>query len=57
MSRGKMVAGTDKNDPCDPNPECSASTPTPPEKIRGFEAIFAILGLLAVAYLSRRRKK
>ncbi|KAF5434711.1 hypothetical protein C5S35_13360, partial [Candidatus Methanophagaceae archaeon] len=28
-------------------------TPTPP----GFEAVFAIAGLLAVAYLVQRRKK
>ena len=32
-----------------------ASTPTPEEGVPGFEAVFAIAGLLAVAYLLRRR--
>ncbi|RJS84013.1 PGF-CTERM sorting domain-containing protein, partial [Methanophagales archaeon] len=89
----EMLAGTDKDDPCDPNPECAAClairpltptpsptpsptptptatppipppvtptpsptpspTPTPP----GFEAVFAIAGLLAVAYLVLRKKR
>ena len=31
-------------------------TPTPTPKPQGFEAIFAIAGLLAIAYLLRRRK-
>ena len=87
----EMLAGTDPNDPCDPNSECSAcqairpptptpsptpaptvpplptptpsptptpvSTPTPPEKVPGFETIFTVAGLLAVAYLSKRKKK
>ena len=30
-------------------------TPTPEEGVPGFEAVFAIAGLLAVAYLLRRR--
>jgi len=35
----------------------STLTPTPkPEGVQGFEALFAILGLLAVAYLLKRRK-
>ncbi len=88
----EMLAGTDKDDPCDPNPDCAAclairpptpspmltptpkptvtptptmpptaapptptptQTPTPP----GFEAVFTIAGLLAVAYLVLRRKR
>jgi hypothetical protein len=89
----EILAGTDPNGPCDPNPECPAClairpptptpsptpapkpevtptptpsltptpvvtpTPTPPGKIPGFETSFAILGLLAVAYLLRRRRK
>jgi PGF-CTERM protein len=84
----EMLAGTDKNDPCDPNPECAAClairpltptptlpptptatptvpppvspTPTPPTSpspTPGFEAVFAIAGLLAVAYLVLRRKR
>jgi len=90
----EMLAGTDPNDPCDPNPECAAclatrpptptpspiptpaptpkpeaapaptpsptptpvATPTPPGKIPGFEAIFALLGLLAVSYLLRKKR-
>ncbi|HJH26150.1 MAG TPA: hypothetical protein C5S37_05085 [Methanophagales archaeon] len=79
-----MLAGTDKDDSCDPNPECAAclatkptATPTPtaaptakptaaatptPEPTAtpeppGFEAVFAIAGLLAIAYLVLRRKK
>jgi len=33
------------------------STPTPEEKgVPGFEAVFVIVGLLAMAYLLRRRK-
>jgi len=32
-------------------------TPTPTEKVPGFEAVFAIAGLLAVAYLVVRRKR
>ena len=90
----EMLAGTDPNDPCDPNPECAAclatrpptptpspiptpaptpkpeaapaptpaptptpiATPTPPGKIPSFEAIFAILGLLAVSYLLRKKR-
>ena len=67
-----MLADTDENDPCDPNPECAAclaskpaATPTPtakptaeptPTEEPGFEAVFAIAGLLAVAYLVLRRK-
>jgi PGF-CTERM protein len=31
-------------------------TPTPEKGVPGFEAIFAIAGLLAVAYLLRRRR-
>ena len=91
----EMLAGTDPNDPCDPNSKCPAClaikppaptptpsptpaptvssvatltpspaptpvvtpTPTPPKKIPGFEASFAILGLLGVVYLLRRRRK
>ena len=90
----EMLAGTDKDDPCDPNPECAAClaskpaatpsptptvtpkptatptmpppvtptpsptpTPTPTPEPPGFEAVFAIAGLLAVAYLVMRRKK
>ena len=88
----EMIAGTDKDDPCDPNPECAAciaikpaatptptaaptaaptaiptipttvTTPTPtptptPTEDPGFEAVFAIAGLLAVAYLVLRRKR
>ena len=34
----------------------NAETPTPGPKQHGFEAVFAITGLLAVAYLIRRRK-
>ena len=86
----EMIAGTDKDDPCDPNPECAAclatkpaatpaptptatakptTTPAPtpeptaepaaeptPTEEPGFEAVFAIAGLLAVAYLVLRRK-
>ena len=83
----EMLAGTDKDDPCDPNLECAAclvtkpaatptptptptvtptptippvvTTPTPtptPTEEPGFEAVFAIAGLLAVAYLALRRK-
>jgi hypothetical protein len=52
----EMLAGTDKADPCDPNPECAAClaitpaatptatatpTPTPTEEVPGFEAVFA----------------
>lgn len=37
------------NDPQDPNPT------VPEKKVPGFEAVFAIIGLLAVAYLLRRR--
>jgi PGF-CTERM protein/uncharacterized repeat protein (TIGR01451 family) len=40
------------NDPEDPNP----TVPEKGEGIPGFEAVFAIAGLLAVAYLVRRRK-
>ena len=88
----EMLAGTDKDDPCDPNPECDAClalkpaatptptptptvavtptptippavaptptpTPSPTPEPPGFEAVFAIAGLLAVAYLVLRRKK
>ena len=85
----EMLAGTDKDDPCDPNQECAAClslkpaatptptptptakpttppaptpkptaepTPTPTPEPPGFEAVFAIAGLLAVAYLVVRRK-
>lgn len=87
----EILAGTDPNAPCDPNPECAAclatrpptstpspiptpkpeaapaptpptptpvatSTPTPPGKIPSFDAIFAILGLLAVAYLLKKKR-
>jgi len=89
----EMLAGTDKDDPCDPNAECAAcialkpaatptaaptaaptakpttppaptpeptveptAEPTPTEE-PGFEAVFAIAGLLAVAYLALRRKR
>jgi PGF-CTERM protein len=38
---------------CPPTP---APTPEPTPKPPGFEAVFAIVGLLAVAYLLRRRK-
>lgn len=68
MDIQEMLAGTDKDDPCDPDPECAAClalkpavtptpTPTPKPWIPGFEAVFAIAGLLAVAYLVVRRKK
>jgi len=41
-----------------PSPTATpAPTPTPAGKIPGFEAIFAIAGFAAVAYLVRRRKK
>ena len=84
----EMLADTDENDPCDPDPECAAciaskpaatptptptptptvtptptippvvTTPTPtPTEEPGFEAVFAIAGLLAVAYLVLRRKR
>ena len=86
----EMIADTDKNDPCDPNPDCAAcialkpaatptptptptvtvtptptptippvvTTPTPtPTPTPGFEAVFAIAGLFAVAYLVVRRKR
>ena len=89
----EMLAGTDKDDPCDPNLECAAClairpptptpsptptpkptatptipppitptpsptpTPTPTPEPPGFEAVFAIAGLLAIAYLVLRRKK
>ena len=85
----EMLAGTDKEDPCDPNPECAAClaikpaatpaptptptvtvtptptipptvappTPTPTPEEPGFGAVFAIAGLLAVAYLVLRRKR
>ena len=61
-----MLAGTDENDPCDPDPECAAclatkpaakATPTPTPTEPGFEAVFAIAGLLAVAYLVLRKKR
>ena len=73
----EMLAGTDKDDPCDPNPECAAclalkptatavptavptvpptAAPTPTEE-PGFEAVFAIGGLLAVAYLVLGKKR
>ena len=40
-----------------PSPTATATEiPTPEEAVPGFEAIFAITGLLAVAYLLRRRK-
>ena len=93
----EMLAGTDPNDPCDPNSECPAClatrpptptpsltptptvpplatpsptptpvatptptpTPTPSPKhkwIPGFEAMVAIIGLLAVAYILKRRR-
>ncbi|MGB2728516.1 MAG: PGF-CTERM sorting domain-containing protein [Halobacteriota archaeon] len=39
-----------------PSPSPAAPTPTPTPPAPGFEAIFAIAGLLAVAYLVRRRK-
>jgi PGF-CTERM protein len=89
----ELVAGTDPNDPCDPDPECAAclamrpstptqaSTPTPTvtvtstpvippavttpppkvpeeeEEVPGFEVVFTITGLLAVAYLVLRRNR
>lgn len=93
----ELLTGTDWNDPCEPNPQCTAClairpptpipTPTPtiepevtptstpeptspteptlpepiieeePRIIPGFEAMFAIGGLLAVAYLVLRRRK
>jgi len=64
----EMLAGTDPNDPCDPDPECPAClaikpaatptpTPTPTEEVPGFEAVFAIAGLLAIAYVVLRRRK
>ncbi|NQE46062.1 hypothetical protein C5S31_08590 [ANME-1 cluster archaeon GoMg2] len=44
-----------------PKPTIAPTTPEPkpeePEKPPGFEAVFAIAGLLAVAYLALRRKK
>lgn len=92
-NRDEMLAGTDLDDPCDPNPECPAciairsqtptplpttmptptasplATPThsptlevtltptpPPGNVPGFEAVFAIVGLLAVAYILLRRR-
>ena len=91
----EMLAGTDLNDPREPNPECAACLairppvptpspkvmptptptatptipptvapspsptplPTPKPGIPGFEAVLAIAGLLAVAYLALRRKQ
>jgi len=88
----EYILGTDKDDPCDPDPECAAciatkpaatptptaaptatvtptptippvvTTPTPtptptPTEEPGFEAVFAIAGLLAVAYLVLRKKR
>jgi len=35
----------------------AAPTPTPTEEVPGFGAVFAIGGLLAIAYLVLRRKK
>jgi len=49
-----------------PDPECAAClalklpvipTPTPTPKPPGYEAVFGIAGLLAVAYLVLRRKR
>jgi len=43
--------------PTTPKPEVTPTTPKPEEKpfIPGFEAIFAIAGMLAIAYLLRRK--
>jgi len=61
-----MLVGTDENNPCDPDPECAAClalkppvtpTPTPTPTPPGYEAVFAIASLLAMAYLVLRRNK
>ena len=56
---GEIIAGAAPNDP-DDYPGATAApaattTPTPEEP--GFEAVFAIAGLLAIAYLVLRKKE
>ena len=51
-----MLAGTDPNDSND-YPGAAAPTPTPTPEEPCLEAVFAIAGLLAVAYLVLRKKK
>jgi len=51
--KGPVVMPTPTPSPS-PTPTI-APTPTPEEGVPGFEVVFAIAGLLAVAYLFRRR--
>jgi len=66
----EMLAGTDPNDPNNPKPAATPTptptptatptptwTPAPTPEEPGFEAVFAIAGLLAIAYVVLRRKK
>jgi len=51
-----LVAGEDFFTVAETVYSLNAETPTPGPKQPGFEAVFAIAGLLAVAYLIRRRE-